>query len=57
MEIAESVAHATGAYAPQLTECRATWAEAQAEIASGADQAELPRWLETLTVPKPDEQA
>jgi hypothetical protein len=57
MEIAESVAHATGAYAPQLTECRAAWAEAQAEIGSGADQAELPRWLETLTVPKPDEQA
>jgi 3-hydroxyisobutyrate dehydrogenase len=57
MEVSEAVATATGVHAPLLAACRAVWTEAQAAIGSGADQTELPRWLETIVVSEPDKQA
>lgn len=56
MEVSEAVANGTGVHAPLLAACRGVWAEAQAQIGSGADQTELSRWLETVVVPEPEKQ-
>ena len=48
MEVTEDVAKAANIQAPLLAACRAAWAGARDAIGSGADQTELPRWLEGL---------
>jgi 3-hydroxyisobutyrate dehydrogenase len=53
LEVTASVAQSTGVHAPLLAACRAAWAAAEAGIGSGADQSELIRWLESVTVQEP----
>jgi 3-hydroxyisobutyrate dehydrogenase len=52
-----SIAQSTGAHAPLLAACRDAWAAAETGIGSGADQSEIIRWLESVVVAQPENQA
>jgi 3-hydroxyisobutyrate dehydrogenase len=51
LETASSVAQTCGVETPLLAACRNAWVAAEARLGSGADQAALIRWLETLVIP------
>ena len=57
IEITAGVAQSAAVPAPLLAACRAAWAAAEAAIGSGADQSELIRWLETMVVQEPKNEA
>jgi hypothetical protein len=57
LDIIAGVAQSAGVHAPLLASCRAAWAAAQAGIGSGADQSELIRWLESVVVQEPTNEA
>ncbi|MBV9252559.1 MAG: NAD(P)-dependent oxidoreductase [Acetobacteraceae bacterium] len=50
LQITARLAQSIVVHAPLLTACQAAWATAEAAIGSGADQSEIIRWLESLTV-------
>jgi 3-hydroxyisobutyrate dehydrogenase-like beta-hydroxyacid dehydrogenase len=56
LETASSVAQVCGVEAPLIAACRNSWAAAENQLGSGADQSALIRWLETLipSAPKTD---
>jgi 3-hydroxyisobutyrate dehydrogenase len=57
LQISADVAQSAGVHAPLLAACRAAWAAAEAGIGSGADQSELIRWLESVVVQEPKNEA
>ncbi len=57
LAITASIAESTGVYAPLLAASRAAWAAAESAIGSGADQSEMIRWLESVVVQEPKNQA
>jgi 3-hydroxyisobutyrate dehydrogenase len=57
LDITAGVAQSAGVHAPLLAACRAAWAAAEAGIGSGADQSELIRWLESVVVQEPKNEA
>ena len=54
LKITTGLATSTGVHAPLAAACCIAWAAAEAEIGSGADQSELIRWLESVTVNEPE---
>lgn len=57
LQITAAVAQSAGVHAPLLAACHAAWAAAEAGIGSGADQSELLRWLESVVVQAPKNEA
>jgi len=57
LRITADVARSAGVHAPLLAACHAAWAAAEAGIGSGADQSELLRWLESVVVQEPKNEA
>jgi 3-hydroxyisobutyrate dehydrogenase len=57
LQITADVARSVGVHAPLLAACHAAWAAAEAGIGSGADQSELIRWLESVVVQEPKNEA
>jgi 3-hydroxyisobutyrate dehydrogenase len=55
--ITAAVAQSTGTHAPLVAACRDAWSAAEGAIGSGADQSEIIRWLESVTVDQSRSQA
>jgi 3-hydroxyisobutyrate dehydrogenase-like beta-hydroxyacid dehydrogenase len=55
VETTANSAASADVHAPLATACCEAWRAAEGAIGSGADQTEMIRWLELVTVPKPED--
>ena len=53
LEATTNLAQSTGVHAPLAAACSVAWAAAEAQLGSGADQSEMIRWLDSVTVQEP----